>query len=368
MDQLKFAIIHALKKERTVREAEVQLRGRPLDVGKAPVLKLATQLANLMGRDENAVSWGQFGDRRREGLFPGATAELADHVTEEAFLQVAHTAMTELAGQASEENFATGGYIFFACYAQQAATYLLIAMIKERGGITLGADFEPTEVNEVDLSKLHQAARINLNRYAEFLAQQGGAPIAADEEKTYLCFVNRKGKEDVAGYFIQALGCERGVSSGRATSSLIKAVKNYVKGQAAIANKASEARQAVIDYLQSLPDHAIVELDHVIRVVQRVVAVDQYELLEGLKLFLNSEEMQIPNEFPVSKTTLKSYIRIAAKADQWNLNFESGALGIADSEIVYDRARHTLTLTRLPPETVRKIEDTLRDRGQLAEE
>lgn len=375
MDQLKFAVIHELVKERGSNVANATLRADLLDIAKPMVVRLATLLASLLGRDQGAMYWGQFGDRRREGPFPGSVAEFARNLAEDRFIALTHTAMDELVEYSAKEAFATGGYIFFAAYGNRGSDYLLVAMIKERDGIRLTEDFEPEEINEVDLSKLHQAARVNLASYAKALAQLADAETAPinigdgdDEEfpeRTYLSFVNRKGREDVAGYFTTALGCEKGVSSARATKSVVRAVRAFVKSVEPIAEHASRARQAVIDYLSNLDDGETVTLDHVIEVVRRQLPVDQAPHLEGMKPFLNSDDHQVPDDFQVNRKALASYARIVERTDHWNLNFEASVLGVQEGEILYDRERQSLTLTQLPQRMVSKIEKTLRDRGQF---
>lgn len=378
MDQLKFAVIHELVKERGATIARANLREALLDTHKPLVLRLASLLAGLIGRDQGAVYWGQFGDRRREGRFPGAAATFSRELTEAHFVALTHTAMDELVALSAEEGFATGGFIFFAAYTLRDTDYLLVAMIKERDGIALSDDFEPEEINEVDLSKLHQAARVNLHRYLATIDHQEGETEdeldegvdgeAAARERTYLCFINRKGRDDVAGYFIKALGCEKGVSSARATKGVIKAVRTYVRKTEAIAAYAPRARQALIDYLDSLADGSTVTLDHVVQVVARELPIEQVVHLDGLKAFLNEEDNQISEDFQVNKRALQAYARIAARTDHWNLNFEINALGVRDAEIIYDQRRQSLTLTQIPAPMIKKIEDTLRDRGQLSGE
>lgn len=375
MDQLKFAVIHELIKERGATTAGEKLRDELLDTSKPLVTRLASLLAGLLGRDQSEVYWGQFGDRRREGQFPGAVGTFSEEMTGARFFELSRIAMTELATLSAEESWATGGFIFFAAYELRNVDYLLVAMIKERDGIALTKDFEPEEINEVDLSKLHQAACINLQTYLATkqrgVDEKGANDVAADEgeevarERTYLRFINRKGRDDVAGYFIKALGCEKGVSSARATKGVIKAVRAYVKSTAAIAAHAPRARQAVIDYMDTLPEGSTVTLDNIYNVVSRVIAVDQVQHLTGLKAFLNDEAQQIPEDFQVSKSALKAYARIAAHTDRWNFNFESSALGIDEGEIIYNPDRHTLTITQVPAAMIKKIENTLRDRDQL---
>jgi nucleoid-associated protein len=380
MEALKYAVIHELAKDRGADQAKASLRDDLLDVEKPMVVRLATLLAGLLGRDQSAVYWGQFGDRRREGPFPAAVACFAQELTGERFTALTHTAMGELVEFSAKEPLATGGFIFFAAYESRGLDYLLIAMIKERDGIALNKDYEPQEINEVDLSKLHQAAKVNLASYANEIAVAAGRVRALDEanadedadgeaakERTYLSFINRKGRDEIAGYFTTALGCEKGVSSARATKEVVKGVRSYVKSVEPIAQYASKARQAIIDYMDGLEDGSAVTLDVVIEVVRREIPPDQAQHINGMKAFLNADAHQIPDDFQVSKQALKAYARIVERTDHWNLNFEASALGVREGEILYDQDRHSLTITHLPPRMVRKIEQTLRDRGQLNE-
>ena len=41
-------------------------------------------------------------------------------------------------------------------------------MLKKKGGILLTEDLVPASLEQVDLNSIHQAARVNFNRYNEF--------------------------------------------------------------------------------------------------------------------------------------------------------------------------------------------------------
>src|SRR3546814_16808556 len=132
-------------------------------------------------------------------------------------------AMEELRGKASQESFATGGHVCFFVYRIRTSSFLLVAMVKERGGMVLSAALEPTEITEIDLSKLHQAARVNLDRSGAFLEPATGKALStqntSDEgtEKTYLRFINRTSQSYVAEYFVAALGSDKCGGSGGAS-------------------------------------------------------------------------------------------------------------------------------------------------------
>lgn len=372
MDELKLAIIHSLEKTKGVLSAGMRTRNNVLDIRKPVIKDLAETLAKLVGKDGSSVYWGQFGTNRREGLFPSHVQPLISDCTEESFIAMSKVAMDELCVKASEESFATGGHVCFFVYRTQLSSFLLVAMVKERGGMVLSADLEPTEITEIDLSKLHQAARINLNRYGEFLAPTGGDDISRPDasedsaEKTYLCFINRKSQSDVAEYFVEALGCEKGVASGRTTKAVVTEIRKFVKSIPEIKEKAPAVRLAVIEYLQAQEDGVMVSLDKVVAVARNAVGVDLEHHVNGLKDHLNSEGVQIPDEFPVSATALRSYTRISGKASRWQISFENGALGERDAEIIYDASEKSLKLTQLPPAMIVKVEETLAARAQLS--
>jgi len=370
MDQLKFAIIHSLDKEANSNVATMRLAQTTLDVSSATVVSLAEQLSKLVGKDGSSVFWGQFGNDNRQGKFPGAVKPLAEEETLDAFVTASHEAMSELQRKAKDENFATGGYVCFLVYVSQGSTFLLVAMIKERGALTLTADLVPTEIKEIDLSKLHQAARVNLDRYAQALQASepaDEAPPAEDDgealEKTYLCFINRKSqKADVASYFVEALGCEKGVSSGRTTKALIHAVRAFVRTNSETKDLAKAVRRAVIDYLHAQPDGATIALTSVVNVVRHALGPELARCAEGLAEYLQGDDIQIPAEFSVSASALDAMTRIRATTALWNLSFDDAALGLQDSEIVYNPETHTLLFTKLPEDTVRRVEAALAER------
>lgn len=371
MDVLTHFVIHSLDRPEG-GEFTIECRDELLDCNKPAVSSLARQLVALVGKDGSSVTYGQFRDDNREGPFPHAVQSLLTGIEDGPFMDMSRVAMHELMAAGQSRNFATGGYVCFVGYEVQAKPFLLVAIVKERGAMMLSADFEPTEIQEIDLSKLHQAARINLARYDECLqpltggAEDDGGPV----ERTYISFVNRRSNSDVAGYFLDALGCEKGLSSARATKSVVQAVLNYVKSVPEIRNLATKAKFAVVDYMASQDDGASISLDRIVNVVRQSVGAESIDLVDhlgGMKEALNGDDYRIPEEFTFSSKSLKVYSRIKANTANWQFQFENGSLGTEDSEIVYDRQNRTLKITQLPDDLVKKVEEALAARDQLPE-
>lgn len=361
MDSLKYAVIHSLDKEAHSGAASVRTADSPLDVTVPQVVSLAEQLAKLVGKDGSSVFWGQFGSNNREGRFPGSVELLTASLDASTFLTVSKVAMAELEQAAAEESLSTGGYVCFVVYEVAGVDFLLVAMIKEKDAIRLDENMVPTEIREVDLSKLHQAARINLARYLEFI-ERGEEPEAEDDvERTYLCFINRNSRQDVAKYFITALGCEKGVSSGRATKLAVDSIKKFFSSHAELKDYTIPVRRAVIDHLYALPDQTEVTIEGLVAVVRLAVGEDRAEHIEDLGRYLNSDA-EVPARFAVSAKYIKSVTRITAQADGWKLSFDDTELSETDGALIYNREDHSLRIARLPAETVRRIEDSLASR------
>lgn len=399
MDVLKGAVIHSLDKSAHVSTASVKWAKKVLNPTDEMVLKLASQLADLVGKDGNSVLWGQFQRASRRGDFPGAVSGLIDPADKTTLMGLSKVTMIELRDQARVKPGATGGHIFFGHFESRGCEYLLVAMIKQKGAITLTSDMRPTAIKEIDMSKLHQAARINLDRFQKYTIAEAAKTVAsateaipresvlpaalatdqlthvdssgvpvqdASVEKSYLCFVNRKGREEVADYFIDALGCQKGTSSSQMTTGLLRSLREFVRSKPAIAASQAEIKQGVVDYMQSLPEeNGVVRLEEVVQAAKSKVAPQLHAEFDDLKSFLNSEEHGIQDEFVLSRTALKAHVRINAKKSNWGLWFETSAIGIANSELLYNVDRQTLTLTSLPPGAIESIEETLRARGQM---
>ncbi|WDJ99155.1 nucleoid-associated protein [Xanthomonas campestris pv. incanae] len=363
MDRLIFAVIHSLEKEAHSNISQVRRAPGPLDVSLIQVQSLGQQLSRLVGRDGSTVFWGQFGTNNREGQFPGAVENLTASSDLATFMTLTEVAMAELVAAAGKELLSTGGYVFFMVYEVNATPFLLVAMIKERGALSLSVDMVPTDIQELDLSKLHQAARINLTRYEQAL-NVGSADVDADEEeRTYLCFVNKGARNEVAKYFIDALGCEKGVSSNRATKSAIDAVRKFVSSKKEIKPQARKVRRAVIDHMAALPQGAVITVGTLVAVVRVALGDDLVEHVEGLSEYLNGEDAQVPESFVVSAQYLKSVTRITAQAEGWRLSFEDTEISETEGPLIYNRADKSLRIRRLPDETAKKIEAALDQRG-----
>ncbi|AKF52771.1 Nucleoid-associated protein [Pseudomonas syringae pv. syringae HS191] len=375
MITLKTAIIHSFKKiAHTDLVSDVVKKDAVLDTQNPALVSLVEGINGLIGKEGNSVVYGQFAGDGREGPFPNRFSAFIDVNDDESeFIALTHLAMDQLVEQAKEQILATGGHILCACYTSGASEFFLVASIKQRGGIQLDENYVPTAIQEVDLKTVQQAARINLLKFASVtaaaldVAAENAAADADDADEvdsTYLCFISRGRDSKASDYFISALGCAKGVASGRATKNAIDYIARFFRSKPELKPLAYRAKEAVVRYLQDrLSEGKSARLDAICHVAIQHVPPDLVDAIAGLKDYLNDEKHRVPEDFTVNAKSLKDKTRIKGEAASWSLQFEVGALGrAATSDVYYDEFRKKLTLSNMNQELIDLIEKELRAR------
>lgn len=372
MVQLQSAIIHSFEKlTATDYVTDIVKKEVVLSPDNPALINLVSGVNGLIGKEGNSVVYGQFLSDGREGRFPGRFSQYALDVSNEAeFVELSHCGLEEVIENAKNTNWSTGCLLLFATYVSAGKQFYLVAAMKEKGGIRLDANYVPIETQQIDLTKVQQAARINLADYhaacdALEATEAGEAPAddEAEDDSTYLCFISRGRDSKASGYFITALGCAKGIASGRATTSAIVNVEKFFRSVPELKPYAYRAKQEVIKYLEErLEMGEMAYLADVCGAAKRAVPVELIEGAEGVFAFLNADDNKVPAEFSVSKVALLKKTRIKASSSNWSLNFERSSLGGEGSEITYDAVNKRVTLTRLTPELVKLIEGELAGR------
>ncbi|ERH59718.1 nucleoid-associated protein [Pseudomonas simiae] len=375
MITLKTAIIHSFKKiVHTDLVSDVVKKDVVLDIQNPALVSLVEGINGLIGKEGNSVVYGQFADDGRQGPFPDRFSAYVNVSDDEAeFIALTHLAMDQLVEQARDQTLATGGHILCAQYTSGAFDFFLVASIKQRGGIQLDENYVPKSIQEVDLKTVQQAARINFVKFASVTAaavcaNAGDASVDAEDaeevDSTYLCFISRGRDSQASDYFISALGCAKGVASGRATKNAIDYVGRFFRNNKELKPFAYKAKEAVVRYLQDrLVDGKSARLDAICHAAIQHVPPDLVDEIAGLKDYLNDEKHRVPEDFTVNAKSLKEKTRIKGEAASWSLQFERGALGKdATSDVYYDEGRKKLTLSNMNQELVDLIEKELHAR------
>ena len=359
-------VIHELVKEQHRGIQPSNIRNTVLDGRNDAVRKLVTGITSLYGRRNNNAHYGTFRTGEGRGAFPDQFEAYTRVVAlnDEVFLTLTHVAMESLYIKAESSPLASGGYILFCDYSTQQGRYFLTAMIKQKEGIKLSATLEPEELVQLDLSRLHQAARINFGKLSAYLAAEERDRL----ELSYLSFVSPHTGKTAAGYFTTALGCAPGAGSTRATETLIQESTKFFKEREVLQPHAREFRVNLIAYLQRKKESGeSAKLSEIEEIARPFMPADESgqadELADAFISHLNSEDLAVPVEFPVSNRALGRYTHIKYRADNWELNFERGALGSDDTaDIYYDDNLNRIIINQIPEGAIELIRQELESR------
>ena len=136
--QLNYAVVHELVKEAGTTDTQVNSAGALLDAEDNVVATLVTQIVRLIGQRENMAQYGVFRDDPASTRVPDIVKNycMEEEPTPSGFLELTNNCMIALRDRAQSQTLATGGYLLFADYVS-TGRFLLVAMIKQRSGITM---------------------------------------------------------------------------------------------------------------------------------------------------------------------------------------------------------------------------------------
>lgn len=338
------SIAHKIIKQRREKdkpnvEAEVKLRDDVFDPANEKVIILIEALLKIY----KGKTFGSFEADTNNHPFQSWAKDLyAEDYSKQVFIELTVSTVNRIKFFIEKENFATGGFLVFVHYRDNNQTYLMIAMIKDKGGLTFTSNMELTDVQHIDLEKLHQAARIDLERF-----EHG--------EDSYLSFLKDtkpKGdkEKEVTGYFTDALGCTDLISSNHATKAVFNLI-DEIFTEARLNPK--PIQDEIHDFLKERHPNSVK--------LEEIAAKLNYHLpIESHDAFIekaNSDNFRISQEFFPSLTILSNFKRVHHKSTTWNLSFDKNVLGTPESqaEIIFNAKENSLTINSLPQKFIDEL-------------
>ncbi|KNC10010.1 hypothetical protein AC791_15490 [Klebsiella sp. RIT-PI-d] len=363
-------IVHELLKEAKKPMnpvKKIKFRDSTLDKKNDIVLRLVNEINNLYGKKGNSAYYGVFKEELTErGPVPDAIEGYVSlrSPSIQQFIDLTVEIMKKLAVEAEKQLWASGGVIVFADYVRDGVRFLLVSMIKQKDGIRLSSSLEPEILEQLDLTKINQAARINFDKFIMYQ----NSPDLDKNDLSYLSFISTTTQQTASGYFIMALGCDKGITSNKATKNLPSLVKSFFDNNPSLQEHSRHFKSEVITYLANqcnsnqpakLSDIAVMAYRHMTYLHDE----KREELSAQLISHLNSEEVRIPVEFNVNRTGLNQILNVKFKGDGFSFNFEKALLGTnGDADICYNADSETLTFTKLPKEAIQQIERVLKEK------
>lgn len=367
--EIKHVIVHELIKESGKDfdyENPFNLRKTELDKANKIVNKLVEDVIKLYGSKGNTAHYGIFKKDADRGPIPDGFHRyfsLPSYSSVD-FISLSEEIMKQLFESAKGQTWPSGGYIVFTDYVSNGVRFLLVTMIKKKGGVRISAALEPEEMIHLDLSNINQAAKINFHLYNQYLL----ADETAKTELTFLSFVSKNKGQSASAYFISALGCDKGIASSAATRALPREARNFFKKHDESKPFAEAFRNKVIRYLDdtNTSENPARLVDIADIAAAQLTSIDEdkrSEIIEGFMQHLNNENMRIPSEFIINKTTLDKIKNVSYKDRLLSFNFDKELLGETnDAMVYYDEKNGSLSFNKLPTEAKNKIEAAIKER------
>jgi len=352
-------VIHALVKEQHKKIEKSVIKEAVLDKEDVAVKKTVDGIVGVYGTRANSAHYGVFKNGEGRGSFPDNLIEYSkiDTPSDHDFIKLTKVAMDRLYEQASMVVPSSGGYILFSDYTDSSGRFFLISMIKKRPGIALSEALKPEVLMELDLSRLHQAARINFGKLSSYLGAN------EDDKKSiiYLSFVSPSANKTTAGYFVTALGCSEGAASAQAMKTVLAESKAFFNKNKHLAPHAEALGSAIKRYYiereHSGDSIKLTEVESLARKLIPTKLSDQADkLMDEYISRLNSDECGVPAEFPVHSYTLKRLTHISGKTSSWSTEFDKAALGDTEAaDVYYDESKNRLILRDVPQKLKEEI-------------
>ena len=108
-------------------------------------------------------------------------------------------------------------------------------LLRKKNGLALSNDLTLDEIEQLDLDRLHMAARINLSAWL------------AGTSMKFIAFRIGQGAKDVTDYFSSFIGCEEYTRAKADTNNLVQVTKKYCSIHQFDDGKSESVRQFVFD-------------------------------------------------------------------------------------------------------------------------
>ncbi len=329
--QIHDATIHQLiKAVQTKGEESVarHVRGTSLPID-ATLQQVSADLLSMYTNRSNST--GTFGVDPTLYQFPVKLREqLAGNLT---FYDFTIEALGLIQEEMSRSLLANGGFALFLRYNHNNNEFLLISMLKLKAGAGINEetlDLKPTL--NIDLSLLHEAARINLTRLN-------------NNEQPYLTFIKGKAKAgDVTEYFRNALACLNFTSSKHHTEQVIAAADDFVAARADIPTlelrreERIQMRTRLHDCFSSNSKEVVLQT-----IAAAVMPSDPQNFIDFVKEEVLSERYQISDTFQPDKKVYSGLRRIRGTIGK-TVTLSFSVDDVRESRVIYDSSTDCIVL------------------------
>lgn len=350
--ELKHLAIRELVKESEETPARITERGGIIPTASPIAIQLFETLNSAFSR-RSSLTHGSFNNEEEQSYpFIASFEEFVNQEWDEnAFTDLIDKSMAQLAAAINNPtaHTANGGYVLFSLYASDRYEYLLIALVRDKASIGFDNDLHPTEVMEVNLDQLHQAARINISTFRK-------------KQDSYLSFIGSKEKGEITHYFSTAFGCTDVTPSRKSTGELIRATRDFCN-QNNMSDRKEEVVEDVVSYLsRQRTEKESANLNEIENLFDAYIPPEQAETAAGtFGKFANKGPYNVSQEFQPHTSTINRFAKLKVKSDNWSVDFTKRNFGELNSgkDIEFDEDNGRIIISRLPSKVINQLREAL---------
>ena len=334
-------IVHEIQKHEGERKAILIARPNenPID---SQALALSEQVTNLFNR--SGMNTGRFSNPQGSDEGSQLPTLLAKYFKDNAFVDFAlfsKECAAEYVKYLEPVEEVEGGLLWFNHYELHDTHFLYIVMLKRKQGIGLGADLSLSQVEQIEMEKLHMALRINLTAWQ-----------SADEGR-YIAFRFGRAPKVESDYFTQFIGCDEPKAAAKETRKLVDLTAAFCQSQGMPTKQANDFKKVVSEHCKAKAEERepLVMQNLATEVESRFSIEQANKFLE----IADSENFQMEKEIFVEKAALKKLTRLSGSSRALTLSFDSDLLG---DSVIFDADSGSLTIKELPRSLLKQLQAT----------
>lgn len=332
-------IVHEVRKEEEHAQADIELREEENPVDEH-AQRLVTQLSELFrktGLSTGGFTAPEHNDDPRPH-FVGLLENYFDGHSFSNFVAFAKAAARDLKRKIDGSGSSKGGYLWFNHYVYNDENFLSVVLLRKKNGLSLSRDLSLAEVEELDLDKLHMAARINLSAWLE------------GSSAKYVAFRVGRSAKEVTDYFSSFIGCEEYTRARIDTQNLVQVTKRYCVSNGFSDERAEEVKQFVYEQCCGWLDSGnLVLLENISSIVDSRFQPEE----QGVFLQIAQDDpFLLNNEILVERSALRGLTRYAGKTRKMSISFDSDLLNVS---VFYNKEAGEVRFTDLPPSLERQL-------------
>ncbi|MCC4790463.1 nucleoid-associated protein [Vibrio splendidus] len=334
-------IVHEIQKEDEQSVATLDLRTNENTIDEH-ALTLSSQLTALFKK--TGLNTGQFSQPENEDdPLPHFVTLLNTYYIADAFSDfVAFTqaASREFKRQLDDASSSKGGYLWFNHYTHNEEHFLSVVMLRKKAGLSLKSDLTLDEIEQLDLDKLHMAARINLSAWLN------------DSSQRYISFRIGKNAKDVTDYFAKFIGCVEYTKAKLDTQNLIAVTSKFCDTHELTAIQTENVKQLVLDTCISWLDNSQpAQLDRLSSILDNSLTLSEDDSGKFLEIAQN-EPYCLTNEIPVERAALRGLTRYVGRNRKLSISFDSDLLNVS---VFFDAGEKEILITDVPDSLIKQL-------------